>query len=65
MKNHDLLPPIIRDLIEDLRKDDTPIHSRDNVCARLENIVACSNEAIDTFRKKQTKYYTIKSKQKV
>lgn len=64
MKNPDLLPPIIKDLVEELKNDATPIHVRDHVCARLENVVACSNEAIEMFRKKQVRHYTIKAKQK-
>lgn len=64
MKNPELLPPIIKDLIDALGKNETPIHVRDNISARLENIVQCSNDAIETFRKKQTRHYTIKSKAK-
>lgn len=64
MKNLDLLPPIIKDIIADLNNDKSPIHVRDAYCARLENIVNCANEAIERFRRKQAKHYTIKSKQK-
>lgn len=64
MKNPELLPPIIKDLIDALAKDSTPLHVRDNVCARLENVVNCSTAAIEAFRKKQTRHYTIKAKQK-
>jgi hypothetical protein len=64
MKNPEILPPIVKDLIDALRKDDTPIHVRDNICGRLENIVDCANDAIAAFRAKQTRHYTIKSKTK-
>ena len=64
MKNPELLPPIVRDLIAELNKDGNPTHARDNLCARLENIVACANDAIETFRVKRTRHYTIKSKTK-
>lgn len=64
MKNEDLLPPIIKDLIDALRKDENSISTRDHVCARLENVVACSNDAIEVFRQKQVRHYTKKAKQK-
>ena len=65
MKNEDLLPPIIKDLIASIRDDKTPIANRDMISARLENIVACCSEAVETFRKKQTRHYSILAKQKV
>ena len=67
MKNEDLLPPIIKDLIASIRDDKTPIANRDMISARLENIVACCSEAVEAFRKKQTRFYSIqaKTKQKV
>lgn len=64
MKNEDLLPPIIKDLIESIRNDKSPIHVRDAYCARLENIISCATDAVESFRKKQAKHYLIKSKQK-
>jgi hypothetical protein len=64
MKNEDLLPPIIKDLILSIRDDKTPMHNRDLVCSRLENIVQCCADAIEAFKKKQTKHYMIKAKQK-
>jgi hypothetical protein len=65
MKNYELLPPIIKDLIDALRQDDTPIHIRDAYSSRLENVVDCCSEAIEAFRKKQARHYTIRAKQKV
>jgi DNA-directed RNA polymerase subunit L len=64
MKNYESLPPIIKDLIDALKKDDTPIHVRDNISARLENIITCCNDSVEQFRRKQTKHYTVKAKQK-
>jgi hypothetical protein len=65
MKNEELLPPIIKDLIVELRNEETPMHIRDAFCGRLENIVQCCADSIEVFRRKQAKHYTIKSKQKL
>lgn len=64
MKNLDLLPPIIRDLIDNLSKDNVPLHTRDQYAARLENIIECSQGAVEQFRKKLVRHNTIKAKTK-
>lgn len=64
MKNEDLLPPIIKDLIDSIRNESLPVHVRDTYCARLENILDCSADVVNKFRAKQVKHYTIKKKQK-
>jgi len=64
MKNEDTLPPIIKDLIANVRSESNPVHTRDAYCARLENIAQCCTEVVETFRRKQAKFYAIKGKQK-
>lgn len=59
-----VLPPIIKDLVVSVYDNKTPIHNRDLVCARLESIQKCCADAIEDFKKKQTKHYAIKAKQK-
>lgn len=54
-KNLDTLPPIVRDLIESIRKDTTPPHIRDVYAQRLENIVECGGETLFWYRTKHLK----------
>lgn len=64
MKNEDLLPPIIKDLIVQLGNENIPLHTRDQYCARLENIIECCTGHVEKFRRKLVRHNTIKAKQK-
>lgn len=59
------LPPIIIDVIVTLLNDKTPKHVRENACARLENIGAACNRALEMYAKEGMKYTNLRSKQRV